>query len=58
MCIRDRPSDEVQALLNQASQALKNKQAALSEGDWAAYGAADALLAEIIAQLLAITQDQ
>lgn len=52
------PSDEVQALLNQASQALKNKQAALSEGDWAAYGAADAQLAEIIAQLLAITQDQ
>ncbi|WP_173924642.1 UPF0182 family protein [Agromyces sp. Marseille-P2726] len=50
------PSDEVQALLNQASQAVKNKQAALAEGDWAAYGAADAQLAEIIAQLLAITE--
>ncbi|WP_203230659.1 UPF0182 family membrane protein [Agromyces humi] len=56
--VAPQPSDEVQALLNQASQALKNKQAALSEGDWAAYGAADAQLAEIIAQLLAITQDQ
>jgi uncharacterized membrane protein (UPF0182 family) len=52
------PSDEVQALLNQASQAVKNKQAALAAGDWAAYGAADAQLAEIIAQLLAITQEQ
>ncbi|HEX6364785.1 MAG TPA: UPF0182 family protein [Agromyces sp.] len=50
------PTDEVQALLNQASQAVKNKQAALAAGDWAAYGAADAQLAEIIAQLLTITQ--
>ncbi|AWB94981.1 hypothetical protein DCE93_04315 [Agromyces badenianii] len=52
------PSGEVQALLNQASQALKNKQAALAEGDWAAYGAADAQLAEIIAKLLQLTSDQ
>ena len=36
------PSDEMQALLNQAAAELKNKQAALAEGDWAAYGAADA----------------
>ena len=49
------PNEEIQALLNQASQALKNKQAALSEGDWAAYGAADAQLAEIIAKLLQAT---
>jgi uncharacterized membrane protein (UPF0182 family) len=50
------PTDEVQALLNQAKVALDNKQAALAEGDWAAYGVADAQLAEIIAQLLAITE--
>ncbi len=49
------PSDEVQALLNQAKVALDNKQAALAEGDWAAYGVADAQLAEIIAELLALT---
>ncbi|RZS65796.1 hypothetical protein EV187_1498 [Agromyces ramosus] len=49
------PSDEVQALLNEAKVALQNKQAALAEGDWAAYGAADAQLAEIIAQLIQLT---
>ncbi|GAA1818566.1 UPF0182 family protein [Agromyces neolithicus] len=49
------PSDEVQALLNEAAQELQNKQAALAEGDWAAYGAADAKLAEIIASLLTLT---
>jgi hypothetical protein len=48
----------VQALLNQASQALKNKQAALAAGDWAAYGAADAQLAEIIAKLLEATKEE
>lgn len=52
------PNDEVQALLNQAAQALKNKQAALAEGDWAAYGAADAQLAEIIAKLLQATSTE
>ncbi|HET6672317.1 MAG TPA: UPF0182 family protein [Agromyces sp.] len=51
------PSDEVQALLNEAKVALDNKQAALAEGDWAAYGVADAQLAEIIAQLLALTNE-
>jgi len=50
------PSDEIQALLNQAAQAVENKQAALAEGDWAAYGVADAQLAEIIAQLIELTQ--
>ena len=49
------PSDEVQALLNEAKVALQNKQTALSEGNWAAYGAADAQLAEIIAQLIELT---
>jgi len=52
------PSDEMQALLNQAAQAIKDKQTALSEGDWAAYGAADAKLAEIVAQLLALSEEQ
>jgi hypothetical protein len=41
--------------LNEAKVALNNKQAALAEGDWAAYGAADAQLAEIIAELLVLT---
>lgn len=50
------PSDEVQALLNEAKVAIDNKQAALAAGDWAAYGVADAQLAEIIAQLIQITQ--
>jgi hypothetical protein len=50
------PSDEVQALLNQASAEIKAKQAALAAGDWAAYGAADARLAEIIAKLLTLTE--
>jgi uncharacterized membrane protein (UPF0182 family) len=49
------PSDEVQALLNEAKVALQNKQTALAAGDWAAYGAADAQLAEIIAELIQLT---
>lgn len=49
------PSDEVQALLNEAKVLIQNKQAALAEGNWAAYGAADAQLAEIIAQLIELT---
>jgi uncharacterized membrane protein (UPF0182 family) len=52
------PSDEVQALLNEAKVAIDNKQAALAAGDWAAYGVADAQLAEIIAQLIQITSAQ
>ncbi|HEY1105539.1 MAG TPA: UPF0182 family protein [Agromyces sp.] len=49
------PSDEMQALLNQAKQALKNKQAALAEGDWAGYGEADAQLADIISKMIALS---
>ena len=45
----------MQALLNEAAQELQNKQTALAAGDWAAYGAADAKLAEIIASLLTLT---
>nr|WP_281166836.1 UPF0182 family protein [Agromyces italicus] len=50
------PSDEMQALLNQAAQALKDKQAALAEGDWVAYGAADAKLADTISKMIALTE--
>lgn len=50
------PSDEVQALLNEAKVLIQEKQAALSEGDWVAYGRADARLAEIVAELLEVTQ--
>ncbi|MBT2499490.1 UPF0182 family protein [Agromyces sp. ISL-38] len=49
------PTDEVQALLNEASQALKEKEAALAKGDWAAYGVADERLAEIITNLIELT---
>ncbi|WP_164990521.1 UPF0182 family protein [Agromyces albus] len=49
------PTDEVQALLNEASQVLKDKEAARVEGDWAAYGVADDRLAEIISSLLELT---
>ncbi|WP_282568138.1 UPF0182 family protein [Agromyces sp. H66] len=52
------PTDEVQALLNEANQVLQEKQAALTAGDWAAYGAADERLAEIIEQLLELTQTE
>ncbi len=48
------PSDEMQALLNQAKQALADKQAALAAGDWAAYGAADAKLADTISKMIAL----
>ncbi|MDF0513050.1 UPF0182 family protein [Agromyces sp. H3Y2-19a] len=51
------PSDEMQALLNQAKQALKNKQTALAEGDWTAYGQADAQLADIISKMIALTDE-
>jgi uncharacterized membrane protein (UPF0182 family) len=49
------PADEMQALLDQAAQALEDKQAALTAGDWAAYGEADARLAEAVEQLIALT---
>ncbi|MEV1130311.1 UPF0182 family protein [Agromyces sp. NPDC049794] len=50
------PSDEMQALLNEANQVLQEKQAALAAGDWAAYGAADDRLAEIISELIALSE--
>ena len=43
-----------QSLLQQASVQLKAKQAALAAGDWAAYGAADTKLTEVINQLVAL----
>lgn len=52
------PSDEMQALLNQAAQALKDKQAALAEGDWVAYGAADAKLADTISKMIALSNSE
>ncbi|WP_353810331.1 UPF0182 family membrane protein [Agromyces sp. SYSU T00194] len=45
---------QLQALLRQAQQSLQDKQQALSEGDWAAYGLADAELASTIADMLAL----
>jgi uncharacterized membrane protein (UPF0182 family) len=45
---------ELQSLASQAQQALKDKQAALSSGDWAGYGVADAKLANIVASMIAI----
>ncbi|WP_199182312.1 UPF0182 family protein [Cryobacterium sp. Y11] len=45
---------ELTALLEAANTALTEKQAALTEGDFAAYGVADDRLAEIIASMLAL----
>ncbi|WP_104176469.1 hypothetical protein [Cryobacterium sp. Y50] len=45
---------ELTALLEAANTALTEKQAALTEGDFAAYGAADDGLAETIASMLAL----
>ncbi len=52
------PPTEMQALLQQAAQLLEDKQAALTAGDWAAYGEADSQLAETIQQLLALTEGE
>ncbi|PJJ62289.1 UPF0182 family protein [Compostimonas suwonensis] len=48
------PSDnpELQSALNDARQALTDKQNALQAGDWTAYGIADAALADAIARAL------
>ncbi|WP_241989367.1 hypothetical protein [Cryobacterium serini] len=45
---------ELAALLEVANAALTEKQAALAEGDFAVYGAADDKLAETIASMLAL----
>jgi uncharacterized membrane protein (UPF0182 family) len=48
---------ELQALLNRARQVLEDKQQALQAGDWAAYGQADAELAEIISELIVLADE-
>jgi uncharacterized membrane protein (UPF0182 family) len=50
----DSTTSELQSLLNRAQVALQNKQSALQAGDWAAYGVADAQLAEIVSELVAL----
>jgi uncharacterized membrane protein (UPF0182 family) len=50
----DQTSSELQSLLNRAQVALQNKQSALQAGDWAAYGVADAQLAEIVSELVTL----
>lgn len=47
---------QVRSLLNQAKVEIDKKQAALADGDFAAYGEADARLAEIVAELLELTE--
>lgn len=51
-------STELQSLLNRAQVALQNKQSALQAGDWAAYGVADAQLAEIVSELVALAGEE
>ena len=51
-----KPSAALQEALNRASQALKDKQAALELGDWTAYGKADAALAKAIADAVAASK--
>ena len=46
---------QLQQALNEAKQAIADKQAALEKGDFAAYGAADAKLAEAVARALELT---
>ncbi|WP_200944673.1 UPF0182 family protein [Leifsonia sp. Root4] len=45
---------QAKALLEIANEALKEKQAAMADGDWAAYGAADKKLADTLAQLMSV----
>ncbi|WP_029144487.1 UPF0182 family protein [Microbacterium luticocti] len=47
-----------QAALQQAKQALTDRQAALAKGDWAAYGEADARLTQALDTLLKLSGDQ
>lgn len=46
--------DQAKALLEVAKQALQDKQKAMSDGDWAAYGVADQKLAETLAALMLV----
>jgi uncharacterized membrane protein (UPF0182 family) len=45
-----------QALLNEARQAMLDRDSALQKGDWAAFGEADARLTDAIDKLLALTE--
>jgi uncharacterized membrane protein (UPF0182 family) len=45
---------ELRTLLDQAKQAMADKQTALADGDFAAYGVADKKLSDIIASMLAL----
>ncbi len=46
------PADEYEAALQEARQALLDREAALQKGDWAAYGEADERLTEAVEKLL------
>ncbi|HKP06291.1 MAG TPA: UPF0182 family protein [Microbacterium sp.] len=46
------PTDSYQAALQEAQQAMLDRQAALEAGDWAAYGEADARLTAAVEQLI------
>jgi uncharacterized membrane protein (UPF0182 family) len=46
------PTDAYQAALQEAQQAMLDRQAALEAGDWAAYGEADARLTAAVEQLI------
>ncbi|GAB3616666.1 UPF0182 family protein [Okibacterium endophyticum] len=48
-------SEDLRDALADANQAMQDKQAALADGDWAAYGEADARLAEALQRALDIT---
>ncbi|MET0726466.1 MAG: UPF0182 family protein [Leifsonia sp.] len=45
---------QLRELSNQAKQQLKDKQDALTAGDWAAYGVADAALAQTVGKMIAL----
>ncbi|HEY9423417.1 MAG TPA: UPF0182 family protein, partial [Microterricola sp.] len=48
----EEPTDEYQAALQDAQQALVDRQTALEQGDWAAYGEADDRLTAAIEKLI------
>ncbi|OYC95101.1 UPF0182 family membrane protein [Microbacterium sp. Yaish 1] len=50
------PSSDYQTALNQARDALAERNTAMQNADWAAYGAADAKLTEAISRLLELGQ--
>ncbi|KHK97381.1 membrane protein [Microbacterium mangrovi] len=51
-------STAFQAILQDANQAIADREAALKKGDWAAYGAADARLTSDIQQLMVLEAQQ